>query len=108
MRDSKTSLSKQDPSFSWLIPCIVSLSLQLPIVEKIRIIAQKVYGAQDIELSPIAQSQVDRYSRQVRVPRNSAGRYLLDASPGKPQGVECSQTGVSSQALLKGMSSYPW
>ncbi|KFP30575.1 hypothetical protein N325_04138, partial [Colius striatus] len=36
----------------------------LPIVEKIRIIAQKVYGAQDIELSPAAQSQVDRYTRQ--------------------------------------------
>ncbi|KAJ7411050.1 Monofunctional C1-tetrahydrofolate synthase, mitochondrial [Willisornis vidua] len=36
----------------------------LPIVEKIRIIAQKVYGAQDIELSPVAQSQVDRYTRQ--------------------------------------------
>ncbi|XP_061234642.1 monofunctional C1-tetrahydrofolate synthase, mitochondrial isoform X1 [Neopsephotus bourkii] len=39
-------------------------SLELPIVEKIRIIAQKVYGAQDIELSPAAQSQVDRYTRQ--------------------------------------------
>uniref|UniRef100_A0A8C8BF33 formate--tetrahydrofolate ligase n=1 Tax=Otus sunia TaxID=257818 RepID=A0A8C8BF33_9STRI len=39
-------------------------SLELPIVEKIRIIAQKVYGAQDIELSPTAQSQVDRYTRQ--------------------------------------------
>ncbi|NXX00317.1 C1TM protein, partial [Larus smithsonianus] len=39
-------------------------SLELPIVEKIRIIAQKVYGAQDIELSPAAQSQVDRYTQQ--------------------------------------------
>ncbi|XP_054018682.1 monofunctional C1-tetrahydrofolate synthase, mitochondrial [Dryobates pubescens] len=38
--------------------------LELPIAEKIRIIAQKVYGAQDIELSPAAQSQVDRYTRQ--------------------------------------------
>ncbi|KFP67297.1 hypothetical protein N322_00554, partial [Cariama cristata] len=36
----------------------------LPIVEKIRIIAQKVYGAEDIELSPAAQSQVERYTRQ--------------------------------------------
>ncbi|KFV98987.1 hypothetical protein N326_13412, partial [Eurypyga helias] len=36
----------------------------LPIVEKIRIIAQKVYGAQDIELSPAAQAQVNRYTRQ--------------------------------------------
>ncbi|NWX65533.1 C1TM protein, partial [Promerops cafer] len=39
-------------------------SLELPIVEKIRVIAQKVYGAQDVELSPAAQSQVDRYTRQ--------------------------------------------
>ncbi|KAI1240913.1 Monofunctional C1-tetrahydrofolate synthase, partial [Lamprotornis superbus] len=39
-------------------------SLELPIVEKIRTIAQKVYGAQDIELSPAAQSQVDRYTQQ--------------------------------------------
>ncbi|NWV08865.1 C1TM protein, partial [Ptilonorhynchus violaceus] len=38
--------------------------LELPIAEKIRIIAQKVYGAEDIELSPAAQSQVDRYTRQ--------------------------------------------
>ncbi|NXD34543.1 C1TM protein, partial [Copsychus sechellarum] len=39
-------------------------NLELPIAEKIRIIAQKVYGAQDIELSPAAQSQVDRYTQQ--------------------------------------------
>uniref|UniRef100_A0A8C3UU66 formate--tetrahydrofolate ligase n=1 Tax=Catharus ustulatus TaxID=91951 RepID=A0A8C3UU66_CATUS len=39
-------------------------NLELPIVEKIRTIAQKVYGAQDIELSPAAQSQVDRYTQQ--------------------------------------------
>uniref|UniRef100_U3KCM2 formate--tetrahydrofolate ligase n=1 Tax=Ficedula albicollis TaxID=59894 RepID=U3KCM2_FICAL len=39
-------------------------NLELPIAEKIRIIAQKVYGAQDIELSPVAQSQVDRYTQQ--------------------------------------------
>lgn len=68
---------------SWFLlanarPCVTSLSLQLPIVEKIRIIAQKVYGAQDIELSPAAQSQVDRYTRQVRTPVNYAIRYLLD------------------------------
>lgn len=85
-------------------PSIVSLSLQLPIVEKIRIIAQKVYGAQDIELSPAAQSQVERYTRQVRTPVNYAMRYLLDESLKKLQGVKGSQTGVFSQALLKGMS----
>jgi len=39
--------------------------LQLPIVEKIRVIAQTVYGAKDIELSPEAQSKIDRYTQQV-------------------------------------------
>jgi len=85
-------------------PYVVSLSLQLPIVEKIRIIAQKVYGAQDIELSPAAQSQVERYTQQVRTPVNYAGRYLLGESLRKPRGVKCSQNGVFSQALLKGMN----
>uniref|UniRef100_A0A8C9UEH2 formate--tetrahydrofolate ligase n=1 Tax=Serinus canaria TaxID=9135 RepID=A0A8C9UEH2_SERCA len=50
--------ANQKNSFKYLY------SLELPIAEKIRIIAQKVYGAQDIELSPAAQSQVDRYTRQ--------------------------------------------
>uniref|UniRef100_A0A452RIP5 formate--tetrahydrofolate ligase n=1 Tax=Ursus americanus TaxID=9643 RepID=A0A452RIP5_URSAM len=36
----------------------------LPIVEKIRTIAQAVYGARDIELSPEAQSKIDRYTQQ--------------------------------------------
>uniref|UniRef100_A0A8C3Q1Q6 formate--tetrahydrofolate ligase n=1 Tax=Chrysolophus pictus TaxID=9089 RepID=A0A8C3Q1Q6_CHRPC len=36
-----------------------------PLLEKIdTTIAQKVYGAEDIELSPAAQSQIDRYTRQ--------------------------------------------
>ncbi|XP_057595851.1 monofunctional C1-tetrahydrofolate synthase, mitochondrial isoform X2 [Hippopotamus amphibius kiboko] len=38
--------------------------VQLPIVEKIRTIAQAVYGAKDIELSPEAQSKIDRYMEQ--------------------------------------------
>ncbi|KAM3853563.1 monofunctional C1-tetrahydrofolate synthase, mitochondrial [Vipera latastei] len=38
--------------------------LELPIVEKIRIIAQKIYGAEDIELSPAAQSQINCYTQQ--------------------------------------------
>nr|KAF6506696.1 methylenetetrahydrofolate dehydrogenase (NADP+ dependent) 1 like [Rousettus aegyptiacus] len=38
--------------------------VQLPIVEKIRTIAQAVYGAKDIELSPEAQSKIDRYTQQ--------------------------------------------
>ncbi|XP_054255287.1 monofunctional C1-tetrahydrofolate synthase, mitochondrial [Indicator indicator] len=50
--------ASQKNSFKYLY------GLELPIVEKIRIIAQKVYGAQDIEFSPAAQSQVDRYTRQ--------------------------------------------
>uniref|UniRef100_A0A452RII0 Monofunctional C1-tetrahydrofolate synthase, mitochondrial n=1 Tax=Ursus americanus TaxID=9643 RepID=A0A452RII0_URSAM len=39
-------------------------NVQLPIVEKIRTIAQAVYGARDIELSPEAQSKIDRYTQQ--------------------------------------------
>lgn len=63
-----------------------------------------MYGAQDIELSPTAQSQVDRYSRQVRTPVNYAVGCLLDERLGKPRGVKGSQIGVFSQALLKGVS----
>ncbi|XP_059354687.1 monofunctional C1-tetrahydrofolate synthase, mitochondrial-like [Carassius carassius] len=39
-------------------------NLQDPIVEKIRTIAQKVYGADDIELSPEAQAKIDYYNQQ--------------------------------------------
>ncbi|XP_058235576.1 monofunctional C1-tetrahydrofolate synthase, mitochondrial isoform X1 [Hemibagrus wyckioides] len=39
-------------------------SLQTPIVEKIRTIAQQVYGAEDIELSPEARAKIDEYTRQ--------------------------------------------
>ncbi|XP_055968395.1 monofunctional C1-tetrahydrofolate synthase, mitochondrial-like, partial [Sorex fumeus] len=38
--------------------------LELPIVEKIRTIAQTVYGARDIEISPEAQTKIDRYTQQ--------------------------------------------
>uniref|UniRef100_A0A8C5R248 formate--tetrahydrofolate ligase n=1 Tax=Leptobrachium leishanense TaxID=445787 RepID=A0A8C5R248_9ANUR len=38
--------------------------LELPVVEKIRAIAQKVYGATDIELSPKAQSKIEVYTQQ--------------------------------------------
>ncbi|XP_041929310.1 C-1-tetrahydrofolate synthase, cytoplasmic [Alosa sapidissima] len=37
---------------------------ELPIADKIRIIAQKIYGADDIELLPEAQQKVERYTRQ--------------------------------------------
>ncbi|KAK1796092.1 hypothetical protein P4O66_009180, partial [Electrophorus voltai] len=39
-------------------------SLQTPITEKIRTVAQKVYGADDIELSPEAQAKIDYYNQQ--------------------------------------------
>nr|XP_058948550.1 C-1-tetrahydrofolate synthase, cytoplasmic-like [Pocillopora verrucosa] len=38
--------------------------LQLPIEDKMRIIAQKIYGADDIELLPEAQKKVERYKKQ--------------------------------------------
>lgn len=62
------------PSFFDQIMMLLSfLFLQLPIVEKIRTIAQAVYGARDIELSPEAQTKIDRYTQQVKVTL-SAGR----------------------------------
>lgn len=39
----------------------------MPIVEKIRTIAQKVYGADDIELSSEAMDKIDNYDQQVRL-----------------------------------------
>lgn len=38
----------------------------MPITEKIRTIAQKVYGADDIELSPEAKDKIDYYNKQVK------------------------------------------
>uniref|UniRef100_A0A8C8R8M4 C-1-tetrahydrofolate synthase, cytoplasmic n=1 Tax=Pelusios castaneus TaxID=367368 RepID=A0A8C8R8M4_9SAUR len=38
--------------------------VELPIVEKIRIIAQQIYGAEDIELSPEAEQKVGVYTKQ--------------------------------------------
>uniref|UniRef100_A0A8C9S648 formate--tetrahydrofolate ligase n=1 Tax=Scleropages formosus TaxID=113540 RepID=A0A8C9S648_SCLFO len=38
--------------------------LQMPIVEKIRTIAQKVYGADDVEVSQEAQAKIDNYNEQ--------------------------------------------
>ncbi|MEQ2296392.1 Monofunctional C1-tetrahydrofolate synthase, mitochondrial, partial [Ameca splendens] len=37
---------------------------EMPILEKIRTIAQKVYGAEDIKLSPEAGSKIDYYNQQ--------------------------------------------
>ncbi|KAM3603476.1 uncharacterized protein V6R79_023162 [Siganus canaliculatus] len=39
-------------------------NIEMPIVDKIRTIAQKVYGADDIELSPEAEAKIDYYSQQ--------------------------------------------
>ncbi|XP_075940392.1 monofunctional C1-tetrahydrofolate synthase, mitochondrial [Anarhichas minor] len=39
-------------------------NIEMPIVEKIRTIAQKVYGADDIELSPEATAKIDYYNQQ--------------------------------------------
>ncbi|XP_059212785.1 monofunctional C1-tetrahydrofolate synthase, mitochondrial [Centropristis striata] len=39
-------------------------NIEMPIVEKIRTIAQKVYGADDIELSPEAEAKIDYYNQQ--------------------------------------------
>uniref|UniRef100_A0A8C8SI99 Monofunctional C1-tetrahydrofolate synthase, mitochondrial n=1 Tax=Pelusios castaneus TaxID=367368 RepID=A0A8C8SI99_9SAUR len=50
--------ASQENSFKYLY------NLELPITEKIRTIAQKIYGAEDIELSPAAESQISRYSQQ--------------------------------------------
>lgn len=38
--------------------------LDLPIAEKISIISKEIYGADGIELSELAQKQVDTYTRQ--------------------------------------------
>lgn len=40
---------------------------QLPVADKIRIIAQKIYGADDIELLPEAQLKAEVYTKQVVV-----------------------------------------
>ncbi|CAB1447020.1 unnamed protein product [Pleuronectes platessa] len=37
---------------------------EMPIAEKIRTIAQRVYGADDIELSPAAEAKIDYYNQQ--------------------------------------------
>lgn len=39
--------------------------LSLPVEDKIRVIAQKIYGADDIEIQPEAQEQINRYKKQV-------------------------------------------
>ncbi|GCC19721.1 hypothetical protein chiPu_0018487 [Chiloscyllium punctatum] len=50
--------SELDSNFKYLYP------LELPIVDKIQTIAQKIYGAADVELSPEAQNKVELYTKQ--------------------------------------------
>ncbi|XP_067894589.1 C-1-tetrahydrofolate synthase, cytoplasmic isoform X1 [Heterodontus francisci] len=50
--------SQLESDFKFLYP------LELPIVDKIRTIAQKIYGAADVELSPDAQQKVEIYTKQ--------------------------------------------
>ncbi|XP_078418072.1 C-1-tetrahydrofolate synthase, cytoplasmic isoform X2 [Cetorhinus maximus] len=50
--------SQQESDFKFLYP------LELPIVDKIRTIAQKIYGAADVELSPEAQHKLEVYTKQ--------------------------------------------
>eukprot|EP00079_Xenopus_tropicalis_P035501 XP_017949272.1 PREDICTED: monofunctional C1-tetrahydrofolate synthase, mitochondrial isoform X1 [Xenopus tropicalis] len=50
--------ANQENNFQYLY------DLKLPIVEKIRTIAQQVYGAADIELSPKAESKIEVYTKQ--------------------------------------------
>ncbi|XP_068219653.1 C-1-tetrahydrofolate synthase, cytoplasmic isoform X1 [Palaemon carinicauda] len=38
--------------------------LKLPIEDKIRMIAQRIYGADDVEIHPSAQEQINRYRKQ--------------------------------------------
>ncbi len=52
------STPSPNPNFQLLYP------LDIPIADKIRIIAQKMYAAADIELSPIAQQKIELYTKQ--------------------------------------------
>ncbi|KAM3930744.1 monofunctional C1-tetrahydrofolate synthase, mitochondrial [Leptodactylus fuscus] len=58
LADAVKGAADQDIDFRYLY------DLELPIAEKIRTIAQKVYGAADIELSPKAQAKIDVYTQQ--------------------------------------------
>lgn len=56
--------------------------LQLPITDKIRIIAQKIYGADDVELLPEAQRKVELYTKQVCTSLCTAASFVLLHSSG--------------------------
>ncbi|XP_068135649.1 monofunctional C1-tetrahydrofolate synthase, mitochondrial [Hyperolius riggenbachi] len=58
LADAVKGAASQDVNFRYLY------DLELPIVEKIRSISQKVYGAADIELSEKAQAKIEVYTQQ--------------------------------------------
>lgn len=80
--------------FEYAFISIPSGTFQLPIEEKIRTIAQQVYGAADIELSAEAKDKIDYYSQQVR----SAEAY-------RP--LPFSRALLLTLTLLQGFSSLP-
>ena len=54
--------------------------LQLPVEEKIEIIAKEIYGADGIEVKPEAQEQIDRYRKQVGRPYSTLVIFLFIAN----------------------------
>lgn len=85
-------------------------SLDLPIHDKIEIIARKIYGAAGIELSAEAQAKVDLYTKQVRVfrSRNSIhtlALYLLQGFGDLPICMAKTHLSLSHQPELKGAPS---
>lgn len=67
-QESSTMEVKYAKWFICVAPSVLILPpffSQLPLVDKIRTIAQKVYGADDIELSPDAKAKIDYYNQQV-------------------------------------------
>ncbi|XP_047484356.1 C-1-tetrahydrofolate synthase, cytoplasmic-like isoform X1 [Penaeus chinensis] len=58
LAESVAKASSQPSDFKFLY------DLELPIEDKIRAIAQKIYGADDVEIKPEAQEQINRYKKQ--------------------------------------------
>lgn len=61
---------------SWAMLTCLSF-FQLPVIDKIRLIAQQIYGASDIELLPEAQEKVTLYTKQVRFSMSSATQWCF-------------------------------
>lgn len=55
----------------------------MAIEEKIEIIAKKIYGADGIELQPLAQEQIARYKRQVSSPPKTCPEVMKSLSGGR-------------------------